>query len=193
MAETLGPSVRRSQTLPLGAVLLLTGLTANLPVVAVSWVLGGNASFGSRLLPSAIGIAAALIDFLRLRFPHLPRPLAVHRQVPQWYGHRHGPWRAAVRYGFRLGFGPATILNSWTWWAGTVIAVLRGPGFCLALLSVFVVVRTLTMLAVGHPGVSGTAMARRSAWVQRTERTSVVLGSGIALAASLGVAAFAVT
>src|SRR5688500_3889958 len=70
-------------------------------------------------LPGASQPLAALVVAVALVLDvlGLPRPLSVGRQVPRSWA-RVLPLRtAAVLYGARLGAGPATILNTWLWWA----------------------------------------------------------------------------
>ena len=163
MGETLAPSVRGQLRPLLGAVLVVTGVVANSAVFAVSLLV-------SRLfrpvvplenLPIALTMAFFVaLEFIWIRNERM-RPWAVHTQVPQWWGHRHGPWLAAVRYGLRLGFGPATILNSWLWW-GALTVTLTKPVQCALGLLTFVVVRTLTMLSVSWRVTSGPEMAQRA-------------------------------
>jgi hypothetical protein len=98
----------------LALVLAVTGVVANAPLVVVAWAwsIGPRGRVGAALA-ATIALASVALDTARR-----PRPPAVHTQVPQWWGHRFGPWWAAARYGLRLGLGPATILNTWLWWAG---------------------------------------------------------------------------
>jgi hypothetical protein len=106
------------------------------------------------------------------------RTLAIHRQVPQWWGHRYGPLAAAIRYGLRMGIGPATILTSWLWWTGAVVgglatlrvAMICGLGFALG--------RFATMFGLAWRQPSGVEMAQRirhvEAWRSRSRNLSVV-------------------
>ncbi len=90
-----------------------------------------------------------------------PRPWAIRSQVPQWWGHKFGPWWGSARYGLRLGFGPATMLNSWLWWAGLFVLFFSPAGLSVGV-GVFVLTRTLTMFAVSWGITSGSAMAKRA-------------------------------
>lgn len=71
----------------------------------------------------AVALAALALggDAARLR------PPALHRQVPQAWGRLLEPEVVAVLYGARMGIGPATILRTWLWWAGSLAAALAGP------------------------------------------------------------------
>jgi hypothetical protein len=113
------------------------------------------------------------------------RPLAVFRQVPRNYGHRFGPWRAAVRYGLRMGFGPATILVSWVWWAAFAIGVMSGVTSIVLGALAFAVLRALTMAGMTIGVHDGVAMAVRSAAVSRVERGAQRAASIIVVAVSV--------
>ena len=128
----------------------------------------------------ACGLVAISLDVMsRFRWA---RPLAVFRQVPRDYGHRFGPWRAAARYGLRMGFGPATILVSWVWWVAFVAATLAGPGWIVGGSFVFAFVRALSMYASSAGVRSGTEMAERGALLGRVE-SRVVRGAAAAVVA----------
>jgi hypothetical protein len=110
-----------------------------------------------------LAIAAVGLDAAHRHGVRIARPLAVFRQVPRDWGHRVGPWWAAVRYGFRMGFGPATILVSWSWWAGFVLVISAGPVSAFVGAVVFAAARTITMAVATGDVCEGTAMAERSA------------------------------
>jgi hypothetical protein len=105
------------------------------------------------------------------------RTLAIHRQVPQWWGHQYGPLAAAARYGLRMGVGPATILTSWFWWTGTLIGGLLSPPIAIICGLSFSLARFATMagLAWGEP--SGVEMAGRirrvESWRARSKTIAV--------------------
>jgi hypothetical protein len=146
----------------LAAVLLSTGLLANLPLLVLSLLLRrvtSNWALGSSWAVGAV-IAAVLLDGVLTKRGH-PNPPAVRSQVPQWWGHRFGPWWGSARYGLRLGLGPATMLNSWLWWAGLVVTV-GSPWSLLIGFGAFVTIRTLTMFAAGWRVSSGLEMAQRA-------------------------------
>jgi hypothetical protein len=109
-------------------------------------------------------VAGALADRLRIR------PLAVHRQVPSVWGHQHGPWLAALRYGPRLGLGPSTILTSWTWWTAMLAALIVSPASVIVSGAVYVVVRALMTVSVGSGVTNGVEMATRMAKVASASR-----------------------
>ena len=156
--------------LPLLALLLaVTGLFANAPVVAVAVI--WSATIGVKVPPLGAAVLAAAAVGLDVahRAGRGPRPIAVHTQVPQGWGHRHGAWWAAARYGLRLGFGPATILNTWTWWAGMLIALSWGPLLTFGAISAFVGVRTLTTIMATLGPSDGLEMARRSQHLDRMQ------------------------
>lgn len=119
-----------------------------------------------------------------------PRPLAVGRQVPRDWGHRHGPWLAALRYGVRMGFGPATILAAWTWWAAFVIAAFDSWTTVVAGAAAFVCTRTITTFGVTAGPRNGRAMAERSALLDRITRPTrwacLAMVASVAIAAIVG-------
>jgi hypothetical protein len=135
---------------------------ANLPLVALSLLVRRVSSH--RSLPAwwvaFVVFAGALLDW-SLLVKGLPRPWAIRSQVPQWWGHRFGPWWGAARYGLRLGLGPATMLNSWLWWAALIATGTSPPSLLLGL-TVFVLLRTLTTFAVSWGVNSGAGMAKRA-------------------------------
>jgi hypothetical protein len=162
VGETLAPSVRRTLQPILALVLICAGLLANLPLLAVSLLLGrvhGDWLPSRNWVGLAI-VASAIGDVVFIRGGR-PKPWAIHTQVPQWWGHKFGPWWGSTRYGLRLGLGPATILNSWLWW-GALVVTIGSPGTMAFGLSTFVFVRTLTTIAVGWGVGSGSAMAQRA-------------------------------
>jgi hypothetical protein len=105
------------------------------------------------------------------------RTLAIHRQVPQWWGHQYGPLAAAARYGLRMGVGPATILTSWFWWTGALIGGLLSPPIAIICGLSFSLARFATMagLAWGEPsGVEMAARIRRvESWRARSKKIAV--------------------
>lgn len=116
------------------------------------------------------------------------RPLAVHRQVPQWWGHRYGPVAAAARYGLRLGSGPATILTTWLWWLGWAAGVLGGVGPTIAAAIGFSLARFTTMAVMAWGSPSGTEIAQRVQRLQTLEqpvRRVAIIAANVSLAATL--------
>ena len=130
----------------------------------------------------ACGLLAIGLDVVSAKRSRWARPLAVFRQVPRDYGHRFGPWRAAVRYGLRMGFGPATILVSWVWWVAFVVAASAGPGWIVGGSFAFALVRALSMYASSAGVRSGAEMAERGALLGRVE-SRVVRGAAVAVVA----------
>jgi hypothetical protein len=180
--------VRRSQHWKLLLILIVTGV---LPAAAVTLVFHELL----RLILSAdaltqlstwLLVLGVFVEFSWVRF-RLLRPLSVNRQVPQSWGHEHGPWKAALRYGPRLGVGPATILTSWTWWFGFFFAAGSGPYACIAFSLAFVFVRSaLTIVIPGNPA-NGLDLAHTMSRFRCRESTmkwsgAVVLGIAAGLA-----------
>jgi hypothetical protein len=178
-------------------VLVVTGLIANVPVLIIAMFVPDWTDRWPHLVAWLV-VAAVALDVAgrianRSGAPgrRLPgswlRPLAVHTQVPQWWGHRYGPWLGSIRYGFRLGLGPATILTTWLWWAG-VIGVLP-VSFLTTSIGVltFVVVRAATVLGPSWGVTDGIGMASRSLVIDRVEPavfwSSEILIGAFALAA----------
>jgi hypothetical protein len=166
--------VRRSQRPLLCAVLIGSGLPAAVAVAAVANValapiLGGPFPLMSTFELGATVLIAATVAELGWAFTDRPRPWAVNRQVPQSWGHQHGPWKAALRYGPRLAVGPATILTSWAWWAGLFIAVGAGGWESLWFSVVFVVTRSVNTVALAGNPSDGIKMAARMAQVRAAD------------------------
>lgn len=119
------------------------------------------------------------------------RPLGVHRQVPQWWGHRYGPLAAAARYGPRLGVGPATILTTWLWWSGLALVAVAGMSWAGVGAVAFVVARIAAM-ALAVAGIrDGSAMARRMGRVQSSRSAARWCSHAGALGVALAAAALA--
>jgi hypothetical protein len=170
--------VRRSQQPFISLILLITGVVAALPVqVALGF------AFSTFDWIQWVAAVAVLAESGWV-FMGKPTPWSVNQQVPQSWGHDHGPWKAALRYGFRLGVGPATILNSWSWWGGAVLAThsLRlGVAFVVS----FVSVRSLLIVLMpGHPP-DGLVLAKRMAAIRSAESSVkylMLLVAGVATA-----------
>ncbi len=166
--------MRRSSRPLLLLVLIASGLPVAAGVGAVaSWVVR------SVDLPSIVNVVvvglATLAELVWVS-THRPRPWAVNRQVPQSWGHEHGPWKAALRYGPRLALGPATILTSWSWWAGLALGALLGTTGSLLFAVGFVVLRsTVTVLLPGNPS-DGLVLAQRMNRLRAFERPGSTIG-----------------
>ncbi len=117
------------------------------------------------------------------------RTLALHRQVPQRWGHRYGPVAAAARYGLRMGIGPATILTSWFWWTGEIISALASAQVIVLCSALFAGARFATMYALAWRNPSGVEMSHRirrvEAWRLRSRVGSIALMLIAALAVIL--------
>lgn len=190
--------MRRSHRPLLGLVLIASGLPAAIAVsgaltlllrplthVALDW--GAISPVG---LGAVVVIAAAVAE-VGWVFRSRPRPWAVSRQVPQSWGHEHGPWKAALRYGARLGVGPATVLTSWSWWAGAVVGAVSGWVAWATFSAVFVVVRAVLTIALPGNPLDGIELAQRMARLRNADASSGYLALG-AMALScilIGVAA----
>ena len=172
----------------LGVVLFVTGLLANLPLIGLSFLFERTWPVWKTpplAIPSLV-VFVALLDW-RLLATGVPKPPAIRSQVPQWWGHRFGPWIGSARYGLRLGLGPATMLNSWLWWGG-LIMMFRSPSALAVGTASFVVVRTLTTLSVSWGVASGSAMAIRAKALDSAARPihygavlSIVVGAALSI------------
>jgi hypothetical protein len=131
---------------------------------AAVWLAASGAVLTTRIV-GWMTMGSLALDVAYRRGLRIARPLAVFRQVPRSWGHIVGPWWAAVRYGFRMGFGPATILVSWSWWVGFVVTASAGPVSAVIGAVTFAVARTVTMALATADVIDGTAMARRAALV----------------------------
>ena len=179
----MSPSVRRALLPVLALVLIVTGMVANAPVVALalSWS-AGPARRPTLVVAVLLAVTSIVLDRLH-RSTGRPRPPAVHTQVPQWWGQRYGPWWAAARYGLRLGVGPATILNTWMWWAGVLIAVSSGPLWAFGATATFVCVRTMVMVGATFGPRDGVSMARRAQQLDRLQWRAELGGQAVVLLA----------
>jgi len=179
VAETVTPSVRGRQKLAVAAALLVaaavSGGLAGFALGALWWLARAPA------LP-VWAVVAVVVFAVAADVARRPRPPAVRRQVPQIWSELFAPVTVALLYGSRLGVGPLTILPTWLWWAGTVIAVATGPVASAAAGAVFGAVRALATIGVGE--WARHAMAPRMGVVRRAERLAIFAGSvsaGVAL------------
>jgi hypothetical protein len=156
-------------------------IVSSLTLYLVVWPLRRAADDGSvqvGQVPSwvfaAVIVAFLLMEVIWVRLGRV-RPWAVRSQVPQGWGHRHGPWKAALRYGPRLGLGPATRLNTWAWWAGAAVAALSDLWTLVLFCFVFVSVRTvLTVWLPGNPRDGSELAHRMSAWRAHQHNAALV-------------------
>lgn len=82
-------------------------------------------------------VAVIFISMEHWDVPRWIRPFGPSRQVSSLTMHTRGARRAAVNWGFQLGFGAITRVNSWAFWAFlTAGAVIERPS--LALLNGFI-------------------------------------------------------
>lgn len=185
MAETVTPAVRGVNKVSITFLQIGLGLLpAALVGGAARFVLAHMGVRPSFALVAGVCLLAGLADMSNQLWRH-PRPLAVHRQVPRHWGHEHGPWKAAIRYSLRLGVGPATMLNTWTWWAALFVCAATGPGASVAGAAVFVAVR-FSASAVSTLGVeTGVMMAVRSKRLDAVQRPVVVMTVAVALGLAL--------
>lgn len=131
---------------------------------------------------AALVVAVALV----LDVMGLPRPLAVGRQVPRSWA-RVLPLRvAAVLYGARLGIGPATILNTWLWWAAALLGAAAGPWWSTATGAAFGLARVAVMLLVSaHVEDDMAGRMQRLRIGERIGKPASLAGAALALAVVL--------
>jgi len=85
----------------------------------------------------------------------------------------------------RMGVGPATMLNTWTWWAALFVCAATGTGASAAGAAVFVAVR-FGASAVSTLGVeTGVAMAVRSKRLDAVQRPVAAMTVAVALGFAL--------
>lgn len=148
----------------------------------------GGAVWAAGRLPGASQPYAALVVAVALVLDvmGLPRPLAVGRQVPRSWA-RVLPLRvAAVLYGARLGVGPATILNSWLWWAAALLGAAAGPWWSTATGAAFGSARVAAMLVVSaHVEDDMAARMQRLRIRERIGKPVSLAGAALALAVTL--------
>ena len=169
--------MRRSSRPLLLLVLIASGLPLAIGLGAVvTWVVQ---SFGfPPTTPVVFLLLGTLAELIWLSTRRL-RPWAINRQVPQSWGHEHGPWKAALRYGPRLGLGPATILTSWSWWAGLLVGASLGVAGSFVFALGFVVFRnTVTVLLPGNP-TDGSVIAQRMSRLRAFDRVGSFVGVGV--------------
>jgi hypothetical protein len=172
--------------LPLLVLVLLAGGTVTgvgVPVViaVLAQRFGPGSGPGRWWVATGLVGGALVLDRLGVRAP------AVGRQVPQPWGHRHGPWAAALRYAPRLGFGPATIVPSWLWWAGLGVGTVGGVTSALAFGISYVCIRCGTTVGIGAGIPDGVAMAQRMRRVAaaRPAADRLAVGAGLIATAVL--------
>lgn len=162
MAETVTPAVRGIWKIAITGLQIAAASVSALTVGAgAAFAIRSAGLHASVKLVVFVCVLCAVADSANYRWRH-PRPLAVPRQVPQFFGHQRGPWAAASRYAFRMGVGPATILTTWMWWAALMLCGLSGLAASIFGAVVFVSAR-FTVSALSSFGVTdGTSMASRS-------------------------------
>jgi hypothetical protein len=144
------------------------------------------ARFGGLQVTDRPRVAATAVALALLADVAGLRPPAVHRQVPQGWGHRYGPVAAAARYGLRLGVGPATILTTWLWWSTFAIVVVSGRRVAVISALCFAGSRFLTMWSVAWRVDDGVHMAKRiTRWRSRERQVQCAGWALLAVVAAL--------
>jgi hypothetical protein len=164
------------------------GAVAGLAAGLVWWAVRAPVVTGA--VAAALVLAALLADLAWRRW-RAPRPLSIGTQVPQAWGRILAPATAATLYGLRLGVGPLTILNTWRWWAGSIVAASLGPGQAATAGAAFGALRTIVVVVVASGAEA--RMAERMATVRSAEGrarpalvTVAALGAALLLVACSG-------
>jgi hypothetical protein len=132
----------------------LAGSTAGgLAIGAIAGLLGAalHAASPSPTLLGVLAVGACLAGLaLDVGVLGVRRP-TVHRQVNQDWLDRYRPWLYGGGFGFQLGLGVVTVVNTSTIYVAFVLAVLAGSvGAGLLIGGVFGLVRALPILVVGR-------------------------------------------
>lgn len=183
----LGERARdRSWGVTVGAYLLGSTLAAALLGAALGSIgdvlpLTPGATTALALAAGALALAADLGAF---RLP------TIHRQVDKDWLDRYRGWVVGVGFGFQLGLGVVTIVNTAAVYLTLVLALLSGSAAAGAVVgTTFGLVRALVILAVApvrRPDQLRLALRRMHAWRSLSQR------AGIAVQALFLVAAGAV-
>ncbi len=143
MAATLLPPVRGRTRIGVLAAFTASGaLTAATAGAAAGLVLGGIPD------PGVVAVTVVVAVTLALDLAG-PQPPSIRRQVPAEWGRIFAPATTALLYGARLGVGPLTILTSWAWWTGLLLAAVHGPLVGAVGGTAFHLARSASTLAVG--------------------------------------------
>lgn len=163
------PSVEGNAKARVAGLLLLSGLSSGALVGfagGIVWTVSPLPGLDVAMIVVAAGIAVVLD--VGHRVTGRLRPPSVGRQVPQDWSRVFDPPVVAVLYGARLGVGPLTILNSWSWWAAFLTGAAGGPAVGALVGAGFAVSRTVVMVAVG--AWARDAMAAQMARVRGGDR-----------------------
>lgn len=160
-------------------------------------VIGGLLGLVGRWLelpgrPSAVatavvvaGLAAAGI-VLDLRLGGLRVP-TIHRQVDEEWLQRYRGWVYGVSFGFQLGLGVVTVVNSFTVYLALALALFSGStGAGLLIGAAFGLVRGATVFAVAdvrEPHQLRTLHRRLQAWEPTAHRLAIGVQALVAISA----------
>jgi hypothetical protein len=170
----------------------LAGSTAGgLTIGAIAGLLGAALRLASPspTLLGVLAVGACLVGLvLDLGVLGVRRP-TVHRQVNQGWLDRYRGWLYGGGFGFQLGLGVVTVVNTSTIYVAFALAVLAGSvGAGLLIGGVFGLVRALPILIVGRaqdPARMRTIMGRVHGWSNATATAALV---SLVLVAAVGVA-----
>jgi Cytochrome C biogenesis protein transmembrane region len=170
----------------------LAGSTAGgLTIGAIAGLLGAalHRASPSPTLLGFLAVSACLVGLaLDVGFVGAHRP-TVHRQVNQDWLTRYRGWVYGGGFGFQLGLGVVTVVNTSTIYVAFALAVLAGSvGAGLLIGGVFGFVRALPMLIVGRahePARMRTIMGRVHRWSGAAAAAAL---ASLVLVAAVGVA-----
>lgn len=146
---------------------------------AISGLIAGGIPDATVVVTAATTVAALVADRLGR-----PRVLASRRQVPRVWGQVFTPPTVGLLFGTRLGIGPSTQLNTWTWWVGTVLASSHGMVPAALVGATFGFSRTTAMVLVARRSeAGGTAAAFFGALRASETRFAGRAGAALGLAA----------
>jgi hypothetical protein len=129
---------------------------------------GGPATPSVAAAALLVGAAGDVAYLLR----GVAQPLSIRTQVPRLWARIFPLAGATALYGLRLGVGPLTILRSWLWWSGSLVAATHGAWHSAAGGAAFGAVRILVQLAAVRG--ADAAMPQRMARVRNLERALTV-------------------
>lgn len=159
----------------IGGVLGLAGSWLDLP--------GQPSPLLSTALVAVLALAGLVLD-LRLGGLRVP---TIHRQVDEAWLQRYRGWVYGVSYGFQLGLGVVTVVNSFTVYLALALAFFSGStGAGLLIGAAFGLVRGATVFAVAdvrEPHQLRTLHRRLQAWEPTAHRLAIGVQVVVALSA----------
>jgi Na+/citrate or Na+/malate symporter len=193
MLASIHPLGERARDRRWGTTVSAYVLASTVAATLLGALLGGL----GRLLPLGPGSTAVLVVALcatalafdlglgGLRLP------TVHRQVDKDWLDRYRGWVVGVGFGFQLGLGVVTIVNTAAVYLALALAAVTGSAAAGALVgATFGLVRALAILVVARvrrPDQLRTALRRVNTWRPLSQRIGIAV-QGLALVAAGAVA-----